>query len=585
MSATAHEVALRSWAATVEPWIEDVLAGRVIVGELVRLAVKRHVEDLTAAPDRGLWFDVEGADDRLAFCELLPHVEGALAGEPFVPEPWQCFVLGSVHGWKRADGRRRFTTGYVEVGKKAGKTFTIAGEGLWGCGFDGEQGAKIFSIATKEDQAKLSWDPARRMIELSDELRGYFRTTRIRIIDDNSNSYWAPLGRDSDSEDGKNPSTLLVDELHRHPDGELFNTVQMSMATREQPLVWIITTAGAGRESFCWSVHQDCERIVRGLARDDSTFAFIATKDAADDWRTETAWRKANPNLGVSVKLEFLQELCEKAKRNPRLENDFRRFFCNEWTEQAVRWIQMAEWDACSEVKAGNWEAAAAWRRAALEALKGERCFTGLDLGRTADLCAISHVFPPRAGRFFMPARWIVIPHFWLPAAKLDPDTGEADGVPFRVWESLGFVTIVEGNAITSTDLEDDIVKFCEPFRVVELPYDPAAGARDVAIKLADHKLAVLEYSQGWQNISPAAKKLESLILLHELEHGGNPVLRWNAANAAVKVDANENLRPTKGQSTGRIDGVSATINGIGRAMVVAPKKRSVYESRGIVTS
>lgn len=574
---------VRTWTADVEPWIVGVLDGSVLANDLVRAAVRRHVNDLATGPDRGLWFDVEAADARLAFCALQNHVEGRLAHHGFVPEPAQAFILGSVHGWKRSDGRRRFTTAYIEVGKKFGKTFMISGEGLWLTGFDGEEGAKVFSIATKEEQAKLSWEPARRMIELSEDLQGYYRLNAKRIIDDASGSYWAPLGRDTDSEDGKNPSGLLVDELHRHPDGELYNTVQMSMSTRVQPLVWIITTAGAGRESFCWSVHRDSENIIRGIARDDSTFAFIATRDEDDDWRSETAWRKANPNIGVTVSLEFVQELCEKAKRNPRLENDFRRFYCNEWTETAVRWIKMEEWDACSTVQAGNWEAAEVWRRAALEALRREPCYTGLDLGRTNDLCASVHLFRPRAGRAFLPSKWIVIPHFWLPSAKIDPDTGEADGVPFRTWERLGFLTIVEGNAITSEDLEEDLVKWCDPFRVVELPYDPAAGGRDTAVRLANHKLNVIEFGQGWMNISPAAKKLESLVLLHEIEHGANPVLRWNAGNAAVKTDSNENLRPTKAHSSGRMDGISALINAIGRAMLSPEKKVSVYERRGVI--
>lgn len=581
-TAPTIEPPVLTWQDDVVPWIDDVLAGRAVVGELVRCAVQRHVRDLESGPARGLYFDEEAANTRLEFCACQPHVEGSLAAQPFVPEPAQAFIFGSVHGWKRSDGHRRFTLAYIEVGKKFGKTFMIAGEGLWGTGFDGEQGGKAFSIATKEDQAKLSWDPARRMIELSPELREVFRVNRNRIIDDRSGSYWTALGRDSDSEDGKNPSLLLVDELHRHPDGELYNTVRLSMATREQPLTWIITTAGAGRESFCWSVHVDCERVVRGVDHDDSIFVFIATKDQGDDWRTEVAWRKANPNVGVSVKLEFLQSECEKAKRNPRLENDFRRFFCNEWTEQAVRWLQMAEWDACSDVQAGNWAAAKKWRELAMQALAGERCITGLDLGRTGDLTAVSHVFAPRKGRVFLPGKWIVLPHFWLPDAKLD-EKGEADGMPYRVWADMGFVTLIEGNAVTSDELEPLVREFCKPFRVVELPYDPAAGARDVAMKLQGFNLPVLEYSQGWQNINPAAVKFEELVLKHTLEHGANPVLRWNAANVAVKTDSNGNIRPSKAKSTGRIDGISATLNAVGRWIVTDVGKKSATTRHGVL--
>lgn len=575
-------IRIRTWDGDVVPWIKAVLARRVVLGELARLAVERHVRDLKKRAGRGLWFDVAAADRRLKFCAFLVHVEDRQAGQPFVPEPWQCFVLGSVHGWRRKDSRRRFTLSYVEVGKKAGKTFMIAGEGLFGVGFDGVQGAKVFSIATKEDQAKLSWEPATAMLRFSADLRECFTANRKRIIDKTTGSYWAPLGSDSNTEDGKNPSLLLVDELHRHPDGALYNTVRFSMAARAEPLTWIITTAGAGRESFCWSVHKASENILRGITQDDSTFVFIACPDRGDDWRTEIAWRKANPNVGVSVRLEFLQQECAKAQANPRLENDFRRFFCNEWTEQVTRWIPMAEWDACSSVPPGDWEAAAEWRRQAIAALAGRPCLTGLDLGRTSDLTAAVHVFPPDPGRDFCAGKWVLLPWFWLPSAKLDVDSGDADQVPYRVWESLGFVGIFEGNAVTSDELEPALVNCIAPFAMQEADYDPAAGARDVAIKLGDRGLPVVEISQGWANISPSAKKFETLVLTHQLEHGGNPVLRWNAANVAVKVDANENLRPTKEKSFGRIDGISATLNALGRAGVLEAAP-STYETNEVL--
>jgi len=559
---------VRTWA-DAEAWIEDVRAGRFLVGELVRAAVERHVRDLEEGEARGLWFDVDAANARLEFCASNVHTKDGVTvrvGDPFVPEPWQCFVLGSAHGWKRVDGRRRFTLIYLELGKKNGKTFMLAGEGLWDTAFDGVAGAEVVSIATKEDQARLSWEPAEKMVAFSPELQQVFRVNRGRIIDDETGSVWRVLGSDSKTEDGINPSVVLADEIHRHPDGELFEMCRGSMAARREPLVWATTTAGAGRESFCWSLRTQCEKVVRGLTRDDAVFAFIACPDKGDDWRTETAWRKANPSLGATITLEFLEEECRKAQQNTRLENTFRRYHCNEWTEQLVRWLPMAKWDQCSSVEAGNWEKAAEWRAQLANALAGEQAYSGFDLGRTSDLCAIAHLFPPRKGRLYEPEKWIVLPHFWLPSGKLDPETGEADGVPYREWEKLGFVTIVEGDAIVSDDLEHDVVEFCAPFRLIQVPYDPAAGARDLAVRLQDRGMPMLEYSQGWANISPAAKKLEELILTTKLEHGGNPVLRWNAANAVVKVDSSENLKPQKGKSSGRIDGVSALINAIGVA-------------------
>lgn len=584
-TALASTTVVRTWA-DAEAWITRVIAGEEVVGELVRRAAERHVDDLAHAHERGIYFDAEAANARLEFCSMVRHVTssaGALAREPFVPQPWQCFVLGSVHGWKRENGVRRFTLAYCEVGKKNGKTFMLASEGLWATGFDGEESAEVYSIATKEDQARLSWSPAERMLRFSPDLQRYFESTKKSIFDPETGSAWKPLGSDSDTQDGLNPSCLLVDELHRHPDGELYTTLRLSMAARLQPLTWVITTAGTGRESFCWSVRKQCQDILEKHHADDTVFAFIATLDAGDDWRDESKWRKANPNLDVSVQLDFLREERDKAIRNPRLENSFRRFHANEWVEQITRWLPMHRWDACGSVEAGDLNAAKAWREMAMRALAGEKCYTGLDLGRTSDLTAAVHVFPPRTLRSFLPKKWIVIPQFWLPEAKLDASSGEGDHVAYKVWADHDFVRLVEGDCTTSDDLFDDVVAFCEPFSPIEIPYDPGAGARDVAVRLATAGLPMFEYSQGWVNISPAAKKLEELVLNGELEHGGNPVLRWNAANVAVKIDANENLRPSKQKSTGRIDGISATINAIGRVIVNAPKAQSATALYGVL--
>ncbi len=566
-------------SADPDAYVADVLAGRVIVGELVRLAVERHARELerSADPAFPFVFDRAAVDRRLALCPLLQHVKGELAGQPFVPEPWQCFVIGSTHGWRRrADGRRRFTTVYMQVAKKNGKTFVGAGEGLHGLGFDGEDGAEVYSIATKEEQAKLSWQPAKTIVERSAELREVFGTSTKTIYDEETASFWRPLGSDSKKQDGMNPSTLLVDELHAHPNGDLYNNMQMSMAARRQPLTFIMTTAGAGRTSFCYSIRVQCEKVLRGVVQDDTTFAFIAEPDPGDDWRTETAWRKANPNLGVSVKLDFLREQCEAAQRNPRKENDFRRYHCDQWVEQAVRWIPMHRWDACSTVPAWDFEAQVAWHGDALERLAGRRGRGGLDLARTIDLCAAVMLFPPGAPG----EKWTVVPHFWLPEARLE--NGEADGVPYAVWQRAGLLTVHDGNAIDDTYIEEFVAGWDARYAIEEWAYDPACGGTSLAIRLANRGLSMIEFAQTWKNISPAAKQLEALVERGLLEHGAHPILRWNAANVCARTDANDNIRPAKDKSTGRIDGIAALLNALGRAIHAEEAEISVYESRGL---
>lgn len=570
MSAAATPVRseVRTWA-DAEAFIEAVLAGEIVVGELQRLAVERHVRDLETGAKRGLHFDVQAADDRLEFNAMCKHAKSSFATRArstFVPEPWQCFVLGSVYGWKRADGTRRFTLAYVEVAKKNGKTFMMATEGLYATGFDGEEGAETYSIATKEDQARLSWQPAERMIALSSELQRYFEASKKQIYDGESGSLWKPLGADSKTADGPNPSRLIADELHAHPSGALFNNMHLSMGARRQPLTWATTTAGESRTSFCWSVRKTCEHILKQTKHDDTVFAFIACLDEGDDWRDERVWPKANPNWGVSVNPETMRAERDKAVQNPRLENDFRRYKCNEWISQVTRWFALAKWDACSAVPAGDLEAAAEWRDQMRIELAGKRCFGGLDVGRTTDLTAAAALFPPwETGR----DQWVLLVQGYLPEDKIDGESSEGDHVPYRVWADQGFVTVFAGAATTSPELYPAVKEFFAPFEVIKCAYDVGAGARDVAVMLMHDGMEMLEWSQAGVKMSPGTKKLESMVMASspEIDHGGNPLLRWAIETVSIKSDTNENIRPSKSFSTGRIDPLVAAIDAIGVAI------------------
>lgn len=559
-TALETEVAVLT-VADVARYCDDVIAGRIVVGELVRLAVERHLRDLERQDTSGFpfYFDEEAANRRLEECALVSHIKGPLAGERFTPAPWQAFILAAVHGWRRSEsGLRRCRVAYVQVAKKNGKTFLLIGEGFHGLGFDGELGAEVYSIATAEEQAKLSWSPARTLLTLypDRELGRIFEFTTKTIHDESTGSRWAPLGRDSRTHEGKNTSTLLADELHAHPDGELVDNMRAGMAARSQPLTIFTTTAGTGRESYCYGVRAQAEKVLRGISHDETFFAYVAELDKGDDWRDESVWPKANPSLGLSVSLEFLREERDRALANPRLENSFRRYHCDEWVEQVTRWLPMHKWDECSAVPTWNLEAARDWREARLRELRGQRCRAGLDMARTTDLCAFVLLFEPLSES----APWIPVPWFWIPRAKVDGATGQADGVPFAVWERLGFVTIHDGDVIDENLVEEDVFQICKPYRLEQLRYDPACGGTGCAIRLADRSLPMVECSQGWETISPASKKLEEIVLARRLDHGANPVLRWNAANVAIKTDSNDNYRPAKDKSTGRIDGIAALI-------------------------
>jgi len=553
-----------SEADPVTGYARDVVAGRVVAGQLVRLACERHLDDLEHGFERGLRFDTARAQRAIAFFGYLRHSKGEWAGRVFALEPWQQFIVGSLFGWIRDDDTRRFRRAYVSVARKNGKTQLAAAIGLLLAFFDGEPGAEVYAAATHRDQAKICWSEAKRMVESSPDLKRRVNASVGALFIESLAAKFAPVSRDFNHLDGFNPSGAIIDEYHAHPTGELADVIESGTGARRQPLMIYTTTAGWNTGSACHDLDLDVQRILERQFADDSVFGFVARLDPEDSWDDETVWAKANPNLGVSVKLDALREACEKAKRMPREVNEFRRKRCNQWTEQAERWIDLDAWDACD---------------AAPAPVPGQRCFLGLDLSSTTDITAAVAVFPPRDKDGF----WDVQCAFWMPEENLT-EKMRADRAPYDVWAREGYLRLTEGNVVDYDVLRDDIKHTGAFYQIHELPYDPW-NATQLATQLGQDGARVVPLGQGYSNLSEPTKFLESLILTGKLRHGGHPVLRWMAANVAVQHGPNDSIRPVKGKSTGRIDGVVALVMGIARAMVADEHAgESVYERRGLTT-
>ena len=307
----------------VVEYMHGVQEGTIPACQLVRLAVERHARDLETGAERGLRFDREAAGYALRFFSFLRHSKGEWAGQPFALEPWQQFLIWAAFGWKRADGLRRFRTVYEEVPRKNGKTTMLAGLGLYLLTADGEPGAEVYSAATKRDQAKLSWTEAVRMRGASPSLSRmvqHFRASDNLSVEATASKF-QPLGADADTMDGLNIHAALIDELHAHRTRAVVDVLNTATGSRRQPLIWEITTAGYDRNSVCYEHHEYSRQVLEGTVEDDSWLAWISTIDEGDDWKDESTWAKANPNLGISVKLDDLRRKAEQAKRMPSAQN------------------------------------------------------------------------------------------------------------------------------------------------------------------------------------------------------------------------------------------------------------------------
>jgi phage terminase large subunit-like protein len=520
---------------------------------------------LSPAAAKLFYFDQEAANRALRFFErVLTHTKGEHAGQPFILEQWQARVIGELFGWRRrADGSRRYRKAYFEIPRKNGKSTLGAGIALYLLLADGEPGAEVYTAAADRDQASIVYDMAAKMADQSEVLRpmvkAYRASKTLEVA--STGSKMKALSSDAFTKHGLSPSGVIFDELHAQPNRELFDVLATAQGARHQPLIVSITTAGYDRQSLCWHEREYAVRVRSGLVEDPSFLTVIFAADEDDDWTDPEVWAKANPCLGVSLRHEYVEEACRRAQESPVAENTFRQLHLNQWTEQAVRWLQMARWDDC--------DAPVDERE-----LRGETCFAGLDLASTTDLSALGLVFPPREHG----QPWRIAARFWLPSDDL-VERERRDRVPYRLWAKEGLISLTPGNVTDYDVIRRDIGVLGEQFDIREIAVD-RWNATQITTQLEGDGFEMVPFGQGFASMSAPTRELERLVISGGLAHGGHPVLRWMAGNAAATMDAAGNVKLDKKKSTARIDGIIGVIMGLGQAIAAPEFHGSIYDSR-----
>lgn len=495
------------------------------------------------------------------FDRMLVHIEGPMAGRPFVLEPWQRSIVREVFGRKRRDGLRQYRKLYLEVPRGNGKSTFAAGLALYLLAVDGERSAKVYSAAADRQQAGIVFETAEKMVGASPFLAKHIRAYRNKTMEyDASGSRYIVLSSDAYTKHGLNPSGIVFDELHAQPNRELYDVLNTAMGKRSQPLMIMITTAGYDRNSICWEQHEYALRVMRGEIEDPTYLAAVFAAAAEDDWTKPATWAKANPNYGVSVREEFLAQECRVALESPAYQNTFRRLYLNQWTQQENRWIDMAAWDACGQ---------------GLPDLAGRPCYGGLDLASTTDIAALVLAFPgQRDGDPIY-----LMPFFWIPADAM-MERERRDRVPYSTWVRQGLMEATPGNVIDYGYIRRRINELAKVYEIREIAFD-RWNATQIVIELQGDGVSMVEMGQGFASMSAPSKELLRLILAKGVAHGANPVLRWMADNVSARQDPAGNVKPDKAKSTGRIDGIVASVMAIGRASVADPNDgRSIYEDR-----
>ena len=508
------------------------------------------------------------ADYAVNFIECLCHTKGTWAGKPFELIDWQEQIIRDIFGTLKPNGYRQFNTAYVEIPKKMGKSELAAAVALLlTCG-DGEERAEVYGCAADRQQATIVFDVAADMVRMCPALnrRVKILASQKRIVYQPTNSFYQVLSAEAYSKHGFNIHGVVFDELHTQPNRKLFDVMTKGSGdARTQPLYFLITTAGTDTNSICYETHQKAKDILEGRKIDPTFYPVIYGADETDDWTDPEVWKKANPSLGITVGIDKVEAACESAKQNPGEENSFRQLRLNQWVKQAVRWMPMEKWDACS-FKVDE------------EALEGRVCYGGLDLSSTTDITAFVLVFPP----LDEDDKFCILPYFLIPEDTLELRV-RRDHVPYDVWERQGFLETTEGNVVHYGYIEKFIERLGERFNIREIAFD-RWGAVQMVQNLEGMGFTVVPFGQGFKDMSPPTKELMKLTLEQKLAHGGHPVLRWMMDNIYIRTDPAGNIKADKEKSTEKIDGAVATIMGLDRAIRCGNDSgASVYDSRGIL--
>jgi phage terminase large subunit-like protein len=532
----------------IDAYPAAVLSGAIPAGRYARLACARHERDRAREGSPGFPYvvHVPEVDRFVRFASRLRHYKGEWAGTFIDLQPFQIFSLGSILGWiDTRTGLRRFRNSYLEIPRKNGKSLMAALMSLYVTFFDEEPGAEGYVAATKRDQALIVFNDAKRLVRASN-LRARIQVLVRNLSRDVLAQKLTPLGADEDSMDGLNAHFVNLDELHAMKTRGVIDVLEGSTGARRQPLVFKITTAGSDPQSPCGHEHAYACAVLDEQITDETYFAFIAHADPEDDWKSEAAARKANPNYGVSVSPGDLAAKRIKAAGIPSAAAAYQQKHLNWWVHAEHPWLSLDGWRAGQEAARP------------LDAYVGRWCVVGIDLASKLDLCALVAVFPPVDG---IDLRWRVVPFLWTPRTTA-ADRADRDRAPYLTWIDAGHVIGVDGTRVDHGVIRGALDELrAAGIAIRAIGFDPwHAEQLEIQLVQEDGFAAeqVVEVSQTFAGMSSGCKALEADVLAGRVDGGGSPVVEWCVGNAVVARDNKDNIYPTKRRSRGRIDPVVA---------------------------
>ena len=524
-------------------YVEDVLNGKIVVGELIKLACQRFKDDLQR---EDIYFNESVVDKAINFIGTLKHFMGKSSGKHFKLENWQQFIIANIVGWYWKDGNtRRFTSSYIEVSRKNGKTALAAALCLYYLIADGEDGAEVDLAANSKEQAKIAFEFCSSFSKQLDPKGKYLKPYRDNVQFALNNSKLKVFAADDSKLDGFNASFGLIDEYHAAKNSKVRDVIKSSMGMRNNPHLCTITTAGFDKTLPCYKLRSTSIEILNKLKTDDSMFIAIYSLDDKDNWTDKDNWVKCTPNLNVTVTSKYIKEQVQSAINNPSEEVGVKTKTLNLWCDVADVWLPESYIVRAS-------------KDIHLEDFRDCECYIGVDLSATSDLTAVSYLIEKDNIYYFKT-------DYYLPESAL---VDKPDRETYKLWKQQGLITITAGNVTDYDYITNDIVAASNILNIQKIGYDKW-NATQWAIHATEIGLPLEEYPQTMGNFNRPTKELERLILSGNTVIDNNEITRWCFRNVELKSDYNGNVKPNKGIKSKKIDGVIAIIQALGMFLTV----------------
>jgi phage terminase large subunit-like protein len=529
-------------------FIDDVKSGRQLSCKPVIQAIDRHISDIERLPKEGFYFDEAEADRCLRLVSLFKHTGGELKGTRFNLQPYQAFIIGSLFGWKRKNGYRRFREGYFEIARKNGKTELAAAIANLLFFFDGEQSPEVYSAATTFKQAELTFKKSKIMLRMMGKeeplIKDSLDILKFNMSIPQEDALYEPVHSNAESLDGLNPHGVIIDEYHEHPTSDMRDIMLTGMGSRMQPMLVTTTTAGYNLEGPCYQLRELGMQILSGNKVDESMFIMIFTQDSEDEWMKPETWIKSNPNIGNTPYWDYMMSQFTKAKNQGGIaETQFKTKNLNIWVRAKAAWLRDERWMKCA-------------REFTMKDVMHLPCYIAIDLAASKDLSVVMYTFVDKDNKLFY-----LLPMMYMPEVTAI-SRSSTDKVDYMKWAEQGYINLIDGDTIDQNFIKNDIIRYKGMIDIQAIDYDPWNSTQTV-INMIDEGFPLRPMPQTVRELSGPMDDFYQYVMNRRIVHDGNPVLRWMIGNTVRKVVAG-GQRPDKNTQRAKNDAAVAAIMTIG---------------------